>query len=172
MTFRSPRTTAVNQSWVQSSCFAHVGTFKHRLKATSLQIGDSSHSVECLYTKLLLRKHLRFTRSGRLQAATSWRRRGEPWSAVQIRDQIQMICLLLDFYATQKLGISNGAKKCGEMRDLCSLVYKQTERNVIYFTLVTDCGKTERGKRRGLAEHEVGRRRGASRERADVDSRH
>lgn len=27
------------------------------------------------------------------------------------------------------------------MRDLCSLVYKQSERNVIYFTSVTDGGK-------------------------------
>lgn len=39
------------QVTVPRSCFTHVVTRKHRLKASSLQIGVSSQTAECLRTK-------------------------------------------------------------------------------------------------------------------------
>lgn len=44
----SPQTVVMQ---TPKSCFAHVSACKHRLKASSLQIGDSSHRAECQFTK-------------------------------------------------------------------------------------------------------------------------
>lgn len=60
--------TAVSRTRRFGGCLAHVGTRKHRLKASSLQIGDCRHSVVCVCTKA--EKPLQFTRAAQLKWST------------------------------------------------------------------------------------------------------